>query len=312
MTTALIYDPEFLQHDTGEYHPENSNRLKVILKTLKSDQILWDKLIHIKPHNATLDDILRCHTPELIEHIRSLCQEGVTYIDADTAICPASFDVAVLAAGAGITAVNEIYSGKVRNAFALVRPPGHHASSRQAMGFCLFNNIAITARYAEKQFGIKNILIVDWDVHHGNGTQEIFYNDGSIYYFSTHEYPFYPGTGAAEERGTGDGVGKTLNVPLLPGTSSKEHRHVFSAALKTVTQTFHPELILISAGFDARVDDPLANLNLTDDDFAAMTEEIMAIADKFANGRIISFLEGGYNLSTLGGTVKTHLVALSK
>lgn len=311
MSTALIYDPEFLQHDTGDFHPENAQRLKVILAALKDDKDLWDKLIHLKPHPANRDDILRCHTSELIEYVSSLCHQGVSYIDADTAICPASFDVALLAAGAGITGVDQLFTKQITNAFALIRPPGHHATSKQAMGFCLFNNIAIAARYAQFHYGIKNILIIDWDVHHGNGTQEIFYTDPSIFYFSTHEYPFYPGTGGKDERGVNAGLGYTLNIPLAYGTSAKDHRAEFSKGLAAITKIFHPELILISAGFDAHIGDPLANLNLFDEDYKAMTEEVMAIADKYANGRIISFLEGGYNLVTLGGAAKTHIETLA-
>ncbi len=308
MTTSLIYDARFLEHNTGLQHPENPQRLNVIIKTLQADQKLWQKLIHVTPQAATINDILRCHTSELIENIKKYCaQNEQFYIDADTVVCAESYDIVLLAAGAGLVAVDQLFTQQSINAFCLVRPPGHHATRNHAMGFCLFNNIAIAARYAQAKYDVKKILIIDWDVHHGNGTQDIFYDDPSVFYFSTHQFPFYPGTGAADEIGIGKGKGTTLNVPLASGTSAKEHRELFSQSLSIILQKFHPDLILISAGFDARKFDPLANLNLTDQDYIEMTQEVMAIAKQYCNDRIISFLEGGYNLGTLGKTVAGHI-----
>lgn len=313
MTTALIYDAKFLEHDTGLNHPENPQRLIVIVNELLNDIKLWQSLIHITPRTASRDDILRCHTPQLFEGINTFCKNSDRYyIDADTVVCPKSFDIALLAAGAGLEAVDHLFKQNITNAFCLVRPPGHHATINQAMGFCLFNNIAIAARYAQKQYSVEKILIIDWDVHHGNGTQDIFYDDPSVFYFSTHQFPFYPGTGAADEIGTGKGKGFTLNVPLMSGTSAQEHRAIFSESLTTLLKKFHPDLILISAGFDARKFDPLANLNLSDQDYIAMTQEVMAFAHHYCNDKVISFLEGGYNLGTLGKTVTEHIRALAR
>jgi acetoin utilization deacetylase AcuC-like enzyme len=312
MSTALIYDPLFLEHNTGLNHPENPQRLNVIIKSLQDDQALWQTLIHIKPRAAQTNDILRCHTEHLIEGIITYCESGeLNHLDPDTVVCPKSYEIALLAAGAGIVAVDQLYNQNITNAFCLVRPPGHHATINQAMGFCLFNNIAIAARYAQTIYAVEKILIIDWDVHHGNGRQDIFYDDPSVFYFSTHQYPFYPGTGAANEIGTGKGINTTFNVPLISGTSAQHHRKVFSQSLATILNRFTPDLILISAGFDARKFDPLANLNLSDQDYVEMTQEVIVIAHKYCNDKIISFLEGGYNLGTLGNTVAGHIGALA-
>jgi acetoin utilization deacetylase AcuC-like enzyme len=232
-------------------------------------------------------------------------------LDIDTKISSESFEVAKRAVGAALTGVDGVMAGEFDNAFALVRPPGHHATPEQAMGFCLFNNAAVAARYAQAKYGVEYVLIVDWDVHHGNGTQDIFYNDPSVYYFSTHQYPYYPGTGSAGETGEGKGEGYTLNIPLGAGTPARSHREAFREGLKRIEQRFHPDLIIISAGFDASRDDPLGGLMLTDNDFAEMTREITGMANRYGSGRVVSILEGGYNLRTLGETVRTHLQALT-
>jgi len=254
---------------------------------------------------------MRCHSYRLIDHIQSLCEGGVPFIDRDTSICDESFAIAKLAAGAAVVGVDQIFKGEADNAIALVRPPGHHATSDHAMGFCLFNNVAIAARYAQVHYGADRVLIVDWDVHHGNGTQEIFYRDPSVFYFSTHQYPYYPGTGAANERGLDKGEGTTLNIPLAEATPANVHRQVFNEALKAIEKAFPPDLIIISAGFDSRRDDPLGGLMLEDADFREMTMQLMDIADRQAKGRVVSVLEGGYKLETLGETVRTHIEAMS-
>ena len=310
MTTALIYDPAYLKHDTG-HHPESPLRLKAILAALEGDELLWARAKKLQPIAASDEDITRCHSTRLVKQLKSLCERGVAFVDLDTVLSSDSFDVARLAAGAAITAVDQVFSGEADNAFAFIRPPGHHATANRAMGFCLLNNAAIGARYAQARYGAERVLIVDWDVHHGNGTQDIFYKDGSVFYFSTHQYPYYPGTGASTERGEGEGEGTTLNIPLAAGSSARSHREAFTDALKGIERDFPPDLIIISAGFDSRRGDPLGGLMLEDNDFGEMTKEVMEIAERCATGRVVSMLEGGYNLETLGETVRTHVTALT-
>jgi acetoin utilization deacetylase AcuC-like enzyme len=309
MATALVYDPAYLKHETG-HHPENPERLRVIISALQQDDPLWTRLKHLSPRPVSDQDIMRCHSFRLIEQVRSLCERRVPFVDLDTAICPQSFEVARLAAGAATLAVDEVFND-ASNAVALVRPPGHHATSNRAMGFCLFNNVAIAARYAQVHYGTDRVLIIDWDVHHGNGTQEIFYRDPSVFYLSTHQYPYYPGTGSTSERGLDKGEGTTLNIPLSEGTAAAAHREAFVTALKSIEKTFPPDLIIVSAGFDSRRGDPLGGLMLEDSDFREMTKQVMEMAYRTASGRVISVLEGGYNLNTLGETVRAHVAALS-
>ena len=310
MTTALVYDPVCVKHETG-HHPENPQRFNVILSALERDESLWAQLAKLAPRAAANEDIMRCHSVELIEHIQNLCERGVPFIDLDTVISRESFEVARLAAGAALVGVDQVFSGDASNAFALVRPPGHHATSSRAMGFCLFNSAAIGARYAQSRYGAERVLIIDWDVHHGNGTQEIFYKDPSVFYFSTHQYPYYPGTGATNERGDAKGEGYTLNIPLPAATAARAHREAFSDALKAIEERFPPDLIIISAGFDSRRGDPLGGLMLEDSDFREITKEVMGMAERHAGARVVSILEGGYNLDTLGETVRTHISALN-
>jgi acetoin utilization deacetylase AcuC-like enzyme len=309
MSVRLIYDPAYLKHDTGE-HPENAGRLEAILAALRADADLDRRLIRVTPQLASDEDIARCHSPVLIEHIRQLCENEVPYIDQDTGISPESFEVAKLAAGAAIAAVDAAMEDDGGRAFGVIRPPGHHAMSSQSMGFCLFNNAAIGARYAQARYGVERVLVVDWDVHHGNGTQEIFWQDPSIFYFSTHQYPYYPGSGSSTERGAGKGEGFNLNVPLHAGTSARDHRQAFADALRHIERVFPPDLIIISAGFDSRRGDPLGGLMLEDSDFAEMTKDVLRIAEKHGQGRVVGLLEGGYNLSLLGRSVREHISAL--
>ncbi|MEW6130306.1 MAG: histone deacetylase [Acidobacteriota bacterium] len=310
MTTALIYTPDYLLHETG-HHPENAARLRAISAALAQDDALQCRVQKLSPVEATDDDILRCHSEQLLGQVRSFCDRGLPFIDLDTVICQRSFNVAKLAAGAAIKAVDLVMTGEAQNAFAFVRPPGHHATPGRAMGFCLFNNVAIGARYAQARYGAERVLIIDWDVHHGNGTQDIFYRDPSVFFFSTHQYPYYPGTGARTETGEGKGEGTTLNIPLHAHTPAREHRQAFSEALKLIENHFSPDLIVISAGFDSRLGDPLGGLMLEDSDYAEMTKEVMELAERHAKGRVISMLEGGYNLDTLGETVRAHVNALA-
>jgi acetoin utilization deacetylase AcuC-like enzyme len=310
VSTALIYDDRFLLHQTGN-HPETHLRLEAIHEALFADTDLWSSLEHVEPLRATETDIVRCHSPRLFDFLAAAVERGVRFLDADTVIGPDSFDVALLAAGAGMRSVDLVVGEDVETAFAAVRPPGHHARPDVSMGFCLFNNAAIAARYAQDRYGIEKVLILDWDVHHGNGTQEIFYSDPSVFYLSTHQYPYYPGTGSAGETGTGEGAGTVLNVPLPGGTSAPDHRQAFTTALASMENTFHPDLVIISAGFDSRRGDPLGGLRLEDADFAEMTGEVMDVAMRHASGRVVSLLEGGYNLTNLGATVRAHVAALS-
>jgi acetoin utilization deacetylase AcuC-like enzyme len=311
MTTSLIYDDRFLLHNTGTC-PESTERYKIIFSTIKNDHICWESLIKKSPQAATIPDILRCHDSQLIEKIESICNQGGGFLDTDTVVCPESYAIALLSAGAAITAVDSVLTSESNNAFSLARPPGHHATPHLAMGFCLFNNAAIAARYAQYHYNIKKVLIIDWDVHHGNGTQDIFYEDPSVFYFSIHEFPFYPGTGAANETGTGDGAGTTLNTPLPAHTPVSVYRHAFTTALQYIEKKFTPELIIISAGFDARKGDPLADFLLTGNDYFEMTTEVIAMAKRHCAGRVISILEGGYVSETLGDTVRQHVLGLIK
>ncbi len=311
MSTALIADARFRDHETGA-HPETPLRLDAIRRTLEADSDLWGVLEHRRPRPASEDDIARCHSRALIDDIRAAVEAGVERLDADTAISRDSFEVARLAAGAATTGVDMVLGGDVDNVFAAVRPPGHHAGTQMAMGFCLFNNAAIAARHAQAVHGVERVLIVDWDVHHGNGTQEIFYRDGSVFYFSTHQYSYYPGTGARVETGDGAGAGSILNVPLPARTPAATHRQAFSEALAAIEDRFPPDLVIVSAGFDSRRGDPLGALSLEDGDFAEMTREVMDLADRSAKGRVVSLLEGGYDLDGLGRAVHAHVSALAR
>jgi acetoin utilization deacetylase AcuC-like enzyme len=308
MAVTVIYDSAYLNHNTGN-HPENAHRLERILETLKAGE-LGRHVRMQKPAAATVDDLGRVHRHEMVEHVKQLCESGARYIDMDTHISRESYAVALLAAGAAISAVDAVMKEDGGRAFGLIRPPGHHARPQTSMGFCLFNNAAIGARYAQARYGVETVLIIDWDVHHGNGTQEIFWTDPTVFYFSTHQYPFYPGTGAASERGEGKGEGFTLNVPLRAGTTGRAHREAFKDALHDIDRRFSPDLVIISAGFDSRRGDLLGGLMLEDSDFAEMTKEVLRIAEKHSDGRVVGLLEGGYNLDLLGGSVSSHLTAL--
>jgi acetoin utilization deacetylase AcuC-like enzyme len=275
-----------------------------------NDEQLLKRLVRDAPRPAADEDITRCHREDLIRRIQSAVERGEKSLDVDTRISRDSFEVARLAAGAALVAVDAAMANEGGRAFGLIRPPGHHATITTAMGFCLFNNAAIAARYAQSKYGVERVLIIDWDVHHGNGTQEIFWTDPTVFYFSTHQYPYYPGTGSRNERGAGKGEGFTLNLPLSKGTLARDHRQAFTDALNEIERRFHPDLIIISAGFDSRRGDPLGGLMLEDSDFSEMTKEVLRMAEKYAAGRVVGLLEGGYNLNLLGGSVRSHLTAL--
>ncbi len=306
--TGYVSDPFYLRHKT-EPHPENPGRLIAIQNQLESSEF-YNNLIPIQPHKATEEEIALVHDSGYVESVKQSCADDVRNLDADTIISPDSYDAALLSAGAGMTAIDQIITESIQNAFCAVRPPGHHAEQDHAMGFCLFNNVAIAARYAQKAKGLNNIFIFDWDVHHGNGTQHSFYNDPSVYYCSMHQYPFYPGTGAIEETGTGDGLGTTLNLPMDAYSEDEDYISALENKLIPEIQRYQPDLIIISAGFDAHKNDPLAQIQLTTDCFGQMTKMVMEVATDVCDGRLLSMLEGGYDYNALSDSVQLHTQTL--
>ncbi len=305
--TSLVYSERFQDHNTGPNHPERPARISYVYQFLKKSDI-FKELELIRPKAATLKQIKSVHTKYYIEHVESACFRSERMLDSvDTAISPDSFRVALLAAGGVIQLADAVMSGKVRNGFALIRPPGHHAESEKALGFCIFNNIAIAAKHLQQKHGLKRILIIDWDVHHGNGTQHAFEDDPSVFFFSVHQYPYYPGTGGEHETGRGAGEGFTLNVPLKAGSGDQEYRHVFEEIFYPRAARFKPEFILISAGFDAHREDPLAHMNLSDEIYGFFTDVAVRLAHENGHERIVSVLEGGYNLDAISRSVYIHL-----
>ncbi len=310
MTTGLISHPACLDHLPPSGHPESPDRLRAVLARLESRE--FQDLVRFDAPRAELLSLLRVHDRALVDlilqrHAAQAAREGYSIIDADTVMSAGSAEAALRAAGAAIAAVDGVHAGRLRNAFCAIRPPGHHAERSRAMGFCLFNNVAIGALHAREIHGFKRIAVIDFDVHHGNGTQDIFFDRPDLFYASTHQSPFYPGTGRRSERGIADNI---LNVPLPEGAGSAEFRAVFADLVLPSVDRFAPEFVFISAGFDAHRDDPLAGLRLDEANFGWATKEICALAAVHAHGRVVSVLEGGYDLDALARSAAAHVRAL--
>jgi len=309
MTTLLVSHPSFLEHDTGPYHPERPDRLRAILSVLEDPA--FDGLVRLAAPAASMEEMTRVHPQDYVEAILSI-QPGPgehVHVDGDTVMGQGSAEAVRRAAGAVVASVAAVMEGKVRTAFAAVRPPGHHAAPGVPGGFCLINNAAVGARHAQAKYGVERVAIVDFDVHHGQGTQAVVEPDPTLFYASTHQYPLYPGTGSPRETGTDNNV---VNVPLSAGSGSAEFRAAWSERILPLLDDFAPELIIVSAGFDAHRADPLAQLEVETEDFVWLTEELLAIADRHAQGRLVSVLEGGYDLNALAESAATHVQSLMR
>jgi acetoin utilization deacetylase AcuC-like enzyme len=308
MKIGLVYDPIYLEHNTGD-HVENSSRLVEAMSYLKETGIK-EKLVSLPARPASLEELEMIHAPEYISYVKNKAEKGGGWLDPDTFVSPKSYEVALYAAGGVVAAVDTILKKEVDNAFALVRPPGHHAVHDRAMGFCIFNNVAIAARFALTMFNLHRVLIADFDVHHGNGTQDAFYADPEVLYFSTHQYPFYPGTGWMDETGTGEGEGATVNFPMTAGWGDEEYLRAFNEVLVPIAWRFQPQLILVSTGFDAHWADQLAMMRVSVTGFAQMAMILNEMAAELCQGRLVFALEGGYNLRVVACSVKAIFNAL--
>ncbi len=308
--TGFVYDDIYLEHKTTPGHPETAQRLVAIVEKLKAGGLYSDLFI-LSPKPAEIEWIETVHSSHYIERVKTSCENGVAYLDSlDVPISQMSYEVALVAAGGVLTAIDAVMEGQIQNAFCAVRPPGHHALSDRAMGFCVFNNIAIGTRYIQKKYNLQRVLIVDWDVHHGNGTQAMFYDDPDVLYFGVHQYPFYPGTGRQAEKGSGKGLNYNINVPLPAGSGDDDYLKVFSEKLEPAALSFSPDFVLISAGFDACKGDVLGGMNITPQGFAQLTQIVKSIAEKCCEGRLVSVLEGGYDLDVMSASVEEHIRVL--
>jgi len=312
MAVGIVLDKRFEDHAPGSGHPECPARLAAVRERLTGGSML-EKLTLLPVVAGVIDCIAAVHQGDYIDRFRQTCKDGLGYFDdPECGVCADSFDVALLAVGSVVGALDAVMAGSVGRAFCAVRPPGHHAERDRAMGFCFFNNVAIAARYLQQRHGLEKIFILDWDVHHGNGTQHTFESDPTVFYCSVHQDPrmCYPGTGFAHERGQGAGQGFTLNLPMPPGAGSQDYRQAFEDSVLPAIDGSVPDFVLISAGFDAHCDDPLAQMNLTEDDYHWFTQQVVQRAEAHFNGRVVSMLEGGYNLDALAGSVEAHLAAM--
>jgi acetoin utilization deacetylase AcuC-like enzyme len=309
--TQVFYDPATRRHEPSSGHPETPKRVDAVMEAVRTLE-RQGRLSVAAPRPATEDEILLVHTPQYLKLVRTETEAGRrTLSTGDTEVSSGSLSAALAAAGTVVSAVDAVVSGQARNAFCAVRPPGHHASQARGMGFCVFNNIAIGARHAARRHGVERILIADWDVHHGNGTQEVFWSDGSVLFFDTHQHPWYPGTGSPNETGEGKGRGLVVNRPFPAGAGRDEILGAFRSGLVPAAERFRPQLVMISAGFDSRAGDPLGQFTLADADFAELTALLVEIARQHARGRVVSVLEGGYALDGLASAVGAHIGRLS-
>jgi len=313
-TTGFVLSERYLDHDTGPHHPERPDRLRAVRDRLGGAGAgIRTEMIEAAPIDPAL--VQRVHAREYLERFHTCCAQGLRFIDTlDCAICPLSYEIALLSAGGVLAAVDAVMDGRVNNAFCAVRPPGHHAEHNAAMGFCFFNNVAIAAEHLRARHGLERVAILDWDVHHGNGTQHHFQDDPNVLYCSLHQHPWtlFPGTGFEWESGTGDGVGTTLNIPMPPGTGDDDYRRAFEEVVLPLITDFRPEFILISSGFDAHRADPLAQINLTTEAFAWMTRQARDLAGALCHHRLVSVLEGGYNLEALADCAQAHVETLAR
>ncbi|MEM7183798.1 MAG: histone deacetylase [Spirochaetota bacterium] len=309
MKTAIATCKEFWQHDTGSHHPEQIARLTSIQEKIEITNY-YPQLLQVETQKASQENICRIHSQAYYDHFFQTTAQGSGYFDPDTPFSQGSQDAALLAAGTGIALADSILAGKAKNGIALVRPPGHHAEKDKAMGFCLFNNVAIAARYLQSQ-GFEKIFIIDWDVHHGNGTENAFYEDDSVFFVSSHQYPFYPGSGHQNDTGSGKGKGFNKNYPLQRGTGNEALIDIFQEQIVKELDSFQPDCILLSAGFDAHIEDPLGGLTITTAGFETLTQIVKTKAEELCQGRLVSFLEGGYNLKALAESVEAHLAVLA-
>lgn len=308
--TGIVRDPIYLKHDMGVYHPESPQRLEVIYEMI--DELRHEmNLSEIPVRDALLEEIATNHDSRYVKNIAETAGSESTYLDPDTSACAHSWDAARIAVGGLFNLIDAVFEGSVRNGFALIRPPGHHAEARRAMGFCFFNNVALAARYAMNRHGIERVAIVDWDLHHGNGTQNSFYSDPRVLFLSIHQYPHYPGTGGIREVGHGPGEGFTVNVPLVAGAGDYEYMAVFHNLVVPILEAYHPQLILVSAGFDAHHRDPLGGMSLTEAGYEGMMKVLMHLAGTLCDERLILTLEGGYSLEALRNSVERILLCLS-
>jgi len=299
--TGLVYHEDYLKHDTGRDHPESAKRLISIIQKLEEYGLMKGEIERLHPVIASREDITLVHTDAYVRRVEAICDRGGGMLDPDTPLCRDSYNIALLAAGGLLKAVDEVMdeSNNLKHLFALVRPPGHHATASNGMGFCIFNNLAIAAEHLKQNYGLKRILIVDWDVHHGNGTQDLFFEDQSVLFFSAHQYPHYPYTGWIDEVGKGQGEGFTVNLPLPAGTDDAGYLYALTNVLVPIAAEFSPDFLLVSAGFDAHIRDPLASMRVTSSGFGLFMDMIVAIAEKNCEGRIAMALEGGYNLEAI-------------
>ncbi len=309
-STVVFYDPLYLEHDNGFGHPERPERLVASLEMMKKTG-LSEKVEMISPRDATIEEVSLVHPMNYIDRVKKMAEAGGGWMDADTAVSPDSFAAALRSAGAGLEGLERMFSGDARNAFGLVRPPGHHATANRGMGFCIFNNNAVTSRYAMENFDISRIFILDWDAHHGNGLEAIFYEDNRVLYVSLHQYPHYPGTGSYREVGDGAGEGYNVNFPFPAFTGEDAYLAAFDQVILPIARQYEPELVLISAGYDGHFNDPLCSMLLTATSYSEMASRLVDFAQEFCQGRLLASLEGGYNLLGIAASINNTIAVMA-